>query len=158
MVPPDRQADEGSRRMDRELSRVLGRAARGAGGLPVGSSEAQGAAVSGHSPAGAPARTIKLRRTFACPPQEVFDAWTDADALTTWFGGKVGKTLSAALDLQVGGGYRLTMQRGPEVGAVEGVYLEIEPPERLVFTWRWDRPEIEDRRESVVTVEFHDRD
>ena len=114
--------------------------------------------MTGPVPAGAPARTIKLRRTFACPPREVFDAWTDADALVAWFGGKVGKTVSAAVDLQVGGGYRLTMQRGLEVGAVEGVYLEIEPPERLVFTWRWDRPEIEDRRESVVTVEFHDRD
>jgi uncharacterized protein YndB with AHSA1/START domain len=110
------------------------------------------------TPAGAPARALTLRRTFACPREEVFEAWTDPDALVRWFGGALGRTLSAAVDLRVGGAYRLTMQSGREVGAVEGVYQEVDAPERLVYSWRWDRPEVEGGRESRVTVEFRDRD
>jgi uncharacterized protein YndB with AHSA1/START domain len=88
----------------------------------------------------------------------VFEAWTDPDALATWFGGAIAETLSATVDLRVGGAYRLTMKNAAQVGSVEGVYREVEPPERLVYTWRWDRPEVEGGRESLVTVEFHDRD
>jgi uncharacterized protein YndB with AHSA1/START domain len=114
--------------------------------------------VTGGSPPGAPARVLTVRRTFACPREEVFKAWTDPDALVTWFGGAVGKTLSAAVDLRAGGAYRLMMQSGDEVGAVEGVYRDVQPPERLVYTWRWDRANIDGGRESLVAVEFHDRD
>jgi uncharacterized protein YndB with AHSA1/START domain len=114
--------------------------------------------VSGRVPAGAAARTLTLRRTFGRPREEVFDAWTDPDALATWWGGAFAKTLSAAVDLRVGGAYRLTMQSGAQVAAVEGVYQEVELPERLVYTWCWDRPEIDGGRQSLVTVEFLDRD
>jgi uncharacterized protein YndB with AHSA1/START domain len=114
--------------------------------------------VSGSVPAGAPARGLTLRRTYPCAREEVFAAWTEPDALASWFGGAVAETLSAAVDLRVGGAYRLTVQNGAQVGSVEGVYKEVTPPERLVYTWRWDRTEIEGGRESLVTVEFHDRD
>jgi len=114
--------------------------------------------VSPDSPAGAPARSLKLRRTIARPREVVFDAWTDPDALMRWFGGALGQTLSAAVDLRVGGAYRLTMESGAQVGAVEGVYREVERPDRLVFTWRWDRLEIDGGQESLVTVEFRDHD
>ena len=114
--------------------------------------------MSGEASARASARVLTLRRTFDRPREEVFEAWTDPDALVTWFGGALGKTLSAAVDLRVGGAYRLTMQSGPRVAAVEGVYREVEPPDRLVYTWGWDRMEIDDGRQSLVTVEFLDRD
>jgi uncharacterized protein YndB with AHSA1/START domain len=107
-------------------------------------------------PAGAPVSALTVRRTFACPREEVFEAWTDPDALVRWFGGALARTLSAAVDLRVGGAYRLTMQSGGQVGAVEGVYREVAPPERLVYTWRLDIPG--GAREALVTVEFHDRE
>jgi uncharacterized protein YndB with AHSA1/START domain len=114
--------------------------------------------VTGGIPADAPGRPLTVRRTLRAPREVVFDAWTDPDALTRWFGGALGRTLSAAVDLRVGGAYRFTMESGGEVGSVEGIFREVEPPERLVYTWRWDRPEIEGGRESLVTVEFRDRD
>jgi uncharacterized protein YndB with AHSA1/START domain len=98
-----------------------------------------------------------LRRTFASPREQVFRAWTDPDALLSWWGGALGKTLSAAIDLRVGGVYRLTMQSGPEIAVLEGVYREVEPPARLVYTWRWDRLDIDGGRQSLVTVDFHER-
>jgi uncharacterized protein YndB with AHSA1/START domain len=112
----------------------------------------------GGVPAGAEAHVLTLRRTIDRPRQEVFEAWTDPEALMTWFGGVRAKTLTAAVDLRVGGAYRLTMQSGPETGTVEGLYREVDPPERLVYTWRWNRPEIDGGRQSLVTVEFRDRD
>jgi uncharacterized protein YndB with AHSA1/START domain len=98
-----------------------------------------------------------MRRTFPCPREAVFEAWTDPGALSTWFGGASARTLSAAVDLRVGGRYRLTMQSGERVGAVEGIYREVTAPERLVYTWRWDRPRTESGGQSLVTVEFHER-
>jgi uncharacterized protein YndB with AHSA1/START domain len=100
-------------------------------------------------------RALVARRTIPASRRDVFAAWTEPDELIGWFGGRSANALSAAVDLRVGGAYRLTFQHGNEVRAVEGVYREVEVLERLVFTWRWDVPE---SRESVVTVELHDRD
>jgi uncharacterized protein YndB with AHSA1/START domain len=42
-----------------------------------------------------------------------------------------------------------------EVFYLTGVYREVRPPERLVYTWRWEaEPEL---GETLVTVEFLDR-
>jgi uncharacterized protein YndB with AHSA1/START domain len=113
--------------------------------------------VTGGVPAGAPSRAVTVRRTFARPREQVFKAWTDPDALVAWFGGGLAQTLSAAVDLRVGGAYRLTMQSGAGVAPVEGVYRDVVPPERLVYTWRLDIPG-PGVRQSLVTVEFRDRD
>ena len=107
---------------------------------------------------GTAAHALTVRRTFACSPQEAFDAWTDPEALVRWWGGENMQTLSAAVDLRVGGAYRLTMRNGDYLFAVEGVYREVEPPERLVYTWSWEGLDVDKGRESLVTVEFRERD
>jgi uncharacterized protein YndB with AHSA1/START domain len=55
-------------------------------------------------------------------------------------------------DLHVGGRYRIVMHAPDgETHRVGGVYREIVPGRRLVYTWAWEStPE----RESLVTVEF----
>jgi uncharacterized protein YndB with AHSA1/START domain len=106
----------------------------------------------------AAAQALTVRWTFDHPRTDVFAAWTNPDALATWFGGALAKTLSAAVDLRVGGAYRLTFQAGSDVIALEGVYREVEVPERLVYTWRWDGLDIDGGRESLVTVEFREHD
>jgi len=62
---------------------------------------------------------------------------------------------SAELDLRPGGRYRLTMRdaKGEEF-SLTGVYREVRPPERLVYTWRWEGTEREGDGETLVTVEF----
>jgi uncharacterized protein YndB with AHSA1/START domain len=59
---------------------------------------------------------------------------------------------SAEADTRVGGHYHVSMQKpGDERHDVSGVYREIVPNEKLVFTWAWkSTPE----RESLVTVTF----
>jgi uncharacterized protein YndB with AHSA1/START domain len=64
-------------------------------------------------------------------------------------------TLVAEVDLRVGGKYRIEMQSPNGARHVaSGVYREVTPPKRLVYTWGWEDSSVKD---SVVTVEFQDR-
>lgn len=91
--------------------------------------------------------SLHLRRTLSHPPERVWRAFTDPTVLAAWFWPTRFVT-KAEIDLRVGGHYRID---APGVGmAVSGVYLQIEPPARLAFTWRWDS----DSEETVVNVAF----
>jgi uncharacterized protein YndB with AHSA1/START domain len=86
------------------------------------------------------ATTLRLERTFKAPAQAVFEAWTSADMLGRWWpAGSDWETPVAEVDVRVGGRLRLVMRSpdGEEFGG-GGEYVAITPPERLVFTWRWD--------------------
>jgi uncharacterized protein YndB with AHSA1/START domain len=95
---------------------------------------------------------LELRHTFEFPREEVFDAWTNPAALVSWFG-RPREAVSATVDLRIGGGYRLAIAAEEQIVTVRGLYLEVDPPQRLVYTWRW---EVDGYPESVVAVEFHD--
>lgn len=62
------------------------------------------------------------------------------------------QTPEVEADVRVGGRYRIVMRApGGEWHRVGGIYREVAPPRKLVFTWAWEStPE----RESLVTVEF----
>jgi uncharacterized protein YndB with AHSA1/START domain len=96
-----------------------------------------------------PSLTIKRRINSA--PAKVYAAWTDPKMIARWFGPVGVESVEAETDLRVGGGYRITMHVPGDRHDVLGVYREIVPNERLVFTWAWKTtPE----RESLVTVTF----
>ena len=101
--------------------------------------------------------TLHLRRTFQAPREKVFRAWTDPEELRKWWGPDGYETPIAEVDLRVGGAYRFGMRKLPDgdIFYLQGTYREVRPPERLVYTWRWEAtPEL---GETLVTVEFHDR-
>jgi uncharacterized protein YndB with AHSA1/START domain len=103
--------------------------------------------------------TLRLERTFKAPAQAVFEAWTSAEMLKRWWpAGSDWETPVAEVDVRVGGSLRLVMRSpdGDEFGG-SGEYLEISPPERLVFTWAWDGHEGHVGAQ-VVEVEFNERD
>ena len=77
---------------------------------------------------------VEITRTFPAPPERLWHALTDPAALAAWFWPHLDNTVD--VDLRVGGRYRIT---GPRAGiAVDGEYLAVDPPKRLVFTWQWD--------------------
>ena len=87
---------------------------------------------------------IRIERAFNAPARAVFEAWTSAEMLRRWYPpGADWDTPVAEVDLRVGGRLRIVM-RGPdgEQASGGGVFREIQPPSRLVFTWTWDRPDI----------------
>jgi uncharacterized protein YndB with AHSA1/START domain len=96
---------------------------------------------------------LVVRRTYDAPVAAVYAAWTDAEQIAEWMApaDAFGRSEVVA-DLRVGGRYRVVMHAPDgETHRVGGVYREIVPGRRLVYTWAWEStPE----RESLVTVEF----
>ena len=100
--------------------------------------------------------TITITRTVAAPPERVFAAWTDAEQLAAWWWPQLGGT-TYDVDARLGGRFRI---HSSGIGAtVTGVYTEVEPPRRLVFTWSWeDEGEPEAVVEDTVVVTFEPDD
>jgi uncharacterized protein YndB with AHSA1/START domain len=99
--------------------------------------------------------SLTIKRRFNAPPAKVFAAWTDPEKLKHWMGGREIGRVSAETDARVGGRFRIVMQKSSdgEQHDVSGVYREVIPNEKLVFTWAWKTtPE----RESIVTITFKD--
>jgi len=98
--------------------------------------------------------SLALTRSYPVAPEKVWRAWTDPQALKRWWGpGAPQPVALAQLDLRVGGRFRILFG-GPEGKdhEVQGVYKEVVPNRRLVFTWTW--PNSTPERESLVTIEF----
>ena len=114
--------------------------------------------------------TLRITRKLAAPRELVFKAWTQPEFLSKWWGVRADYTTPIAeVDLRVGGKYRLGMQPPDQDHplVIGGIFREVNPPEKLVYTWVWEPqlPETEIRSEgnvapgeTLVTVEFHDVD
>lgn len=94
--------------------------------------------------------SLTLKRRLKAPPAKVYAAWTQAERLAHWFGPGEVTVSRAEVDAQVGGRFRVVfMGSDGEEHDVRGVYRQVVPDEKLVFTWAWrTTPE----RESLVTV------
>lgn len=95
---------------------------------------------------------LTLERRFKAPREKVYAAWTDPAQLAQWFGRQNEARVAAEIDLRVGGRYIIRIE--PKSGDgyhVSGLYREIAPNRKLVFTWAWGgTPD----RVSLVTVTF----
>jgi uncharacterized protein YndB with AHSA1/START domain len=101
---------------------------------------------------------LTLERHYPVAPEKVWRAWTDAQALKRWWGPAPGEPVSLAeLDVRVGGKFRIVFG-GPDGKLHEcaGVYQEVVPNRKLVFTWHW--PNSTPERVSVVTITFKEVD
>jgi uncharacterized protein YndB with AHSA1/START domain len=93
--------------------------------------------------------SLTLKRRINAPPAKVYEAWTDPAKLARWFGPHETGTVRAEIEVRVGGRFRVVMQTADDEHDVRGIYREVVPNEKLVFTWAWrSTPE----RESLVTV------
>ena len=98
--------------------------------------------------------SLALQRHYPVAPEKVWRAWTDAEAVKRWWGPGPGEPVSLAeLDVRVGGRFRIVFG-GPDGKMHEcaGVYKEVVPNRKLVFTWCW--PNTTPERVSVVTIVF----
>jgi uncharacterized protein YndB with AHSA1/START domain len=99
--------------------------------------------------------SLRLSRHYPVAPEKVWRAWTDPEALKRWWGPEAADRVSLAqLDVRAGGRFRIVFG-GPQGKdhEVQGVYKEVVPNRRLVFTWTW--PNSTPERESVVTIVFN---
>ena len=100
-------------------------------------------------------REITLTRFFDAPPALVFELWTRPEHLKHWFAPSCFTTPEAEVDLTVGGRYRIVM-RGPDGTDYPcgGVYRQIEPGRKLVFTNNAYAQDGEQLLEGLTTVTF----
>src|SRR4051812_36036557 len=80
-------------------------------------------------------RELVISRLIDAPRERVYRAWTDPELLKQWFAPKPWTTPTVTLDVRAGGANVIVM-RGPDGNEFpnRGVYLEVVPNERLVFT------------------------
>ena len=103
-------------------------------------------------------KQFTITRTFDAPRDLVWKAWTDPNEAAVWWHprGIEIKPGTVAVDVRVGGRYAYTMVNpadGQEYPTA-GVYREVTPPERLVFTW--GSPDDRDEDVPVITVELRE--
>ena len=103
--------------------------------------------------------SLEIKRFIKAPRDRVYAAWTDPAQLKKWFGPENVKTRDLVADVQVGGQFRwdCTDWEDKEV-TISGEYRELQPGKKIVFSWRLEDDEDWKNHNSVVTVEFFDRE
>ncbi len=93
---------------------------------------------------------LRITRTLNAPQERVFAAWTDPAQLARWWGPKSFTLPAMEADIRPGGQWRACI-RSPEGQDhwMGGTYKEIDPPERLVFSFAWEEP---DALDTLITV------
>ena len=97
--------------------------------------------------------TVTLHRVLRAPPERVYRAFLDPDAMGKWLPphGFTGRVLS--MDARVGGSYRMqfTNFSNGQSHAFGGEYLELVPGERIVHTDRFDDPNLPGEMRTTIT-------
>lgn len=100
-------------------------------------------------------RTIAIERVLDFPRERVFAAWT-GPGVDRWWGPNGFATVTSARDVRVGGEWIYVMRHAEHGTFPNRIrYLEITPPERLVYDH--DAGEDDPSRVMRVTVTFEDR-
>jgi uncharacterized protein YndB with AHSA1/START domain len=98
---------------------------------------------------------IEITRAFDAPRAVVYEAWTKPEHIAQWMLGPPGWTMPVCeLDLRPGGAWHFAwrMADGNEM-EMRGVYREVSPPDRLVWTESWGG----DWPETVNTITFDEQ-
>lgn len=97
--------------------------------------------------------TVRFHRVLRTSPEKVYRAFLDADALAKWlpphgFTGKVHH-----IDARVGGSYRMSFTNFSTgtTHAFGGDYLELEPGARILYTDRFDDPNLSGEMKTSIT-------
>lgn len=102
--------------------------------------------------------SLTMNRKFKHSKQDVYDAWTNREALISWFApAKEFTTIIHEQELKVGGKYRIEM-REPDGTAhvIHGEYVALHPFDQIVFTWEWESDEQEVN--SLVTIVLKEKE
>lgn len=98
--------------------------------------------------------TIRLHRVLRAPPERVYRAFLDADALVKWIPPNGFTAKVHSLDAKVGGGYRMSFTNFTtgQSHAFGGTYAELVPGERLRYTDRFDDPNLPGEMQVTISL------
>ncbi|NNH34024.1 SRPBCC family protein [Acinetobacter sp. NIPH 2377] len=99
--------------------------------------------------------TVKLHRVFTAPPERVFRAFIDPDALVKWMAPHGFTAKVHHLDAKVGGSYKMSFNNFTTGTSQSfgGTYHEIMPNQLLRYTDQFDDPNLPGQIE--VTIQLH---
>ena len=98
--------------------------------------------------------TVSLHRVLKAPPERVYRAFLDADALAKWMSPNGFTAKVHHLDAKVGGGFRISFTNfsSGHSHAFGGTYLELVPNERLRYTDQFEDPSLPGTIEVTITL------
>lgn len=102
---------------------------------------------------------IRFERVVNATPEGAFRHWVDPEALRRWYAPDDSWIVETAeADLRVGGAWRVRFGPTPEEMYVErGVFEEVDPPHRVVYTTVHEFPDGRPSFQTLVTVTFEPR-
>ena len=96
--------------------------------------------------------TVSVSRQIAAAPDDVFDAWIDADKAGRWlFRTEGGQLERCEIDARVGGGFRIAERRGADLAEHYGEFIALERPNLVAFDF-WTSFSDERTRVSIELV------
>ncbi len=98
--------------------------------------------------------TVRLHRVLRAPPERIYRAFLDADAMAKWLppNGFTGKVHH--MDARVGGSYKMSFTNftSGNSHSFGGSYLELVPNERLRWTDKFDDPNLPGEMTNTVRL------
>jgi uncharacterized protein YndB with AHSA1/START domain len=100
------------------------------------------------------ASTVKLHRVLRAPPERVYRAFLDADAMAKWLPPHGFTCKVHQLDARVGGSYRMSFTNFStgQSHSFGGKYLELVPNERIRNTDTFDDPNLPGEMQTTVSL------
>jgi len=96
---------------------------------------------------------VQLRRRVRASAEQIFDLWTQPDLMVRWMSPFPGAVdCKANCELRPGGAFSLVMSSGESRREVSGIYVQVDRPRKLVFTWIGP---LTNHVNTLVTVEFY---
>lgn len=98
--------------------------------------------------------TIQLHRVLTAPPERVFRAFSDPEAMVKWLPPHGFTAKVHSMDFKVGGSYKMSFtnfstKNGHSFG---GKYLEIKPNELLKYIDEFDDPKMPGKMQITVSL------
>ena len=102
---------------------------------------------------------IVMTRAFDAPRDLVFEVWTKPEHVRHWWGPRSSSMIHCEADVRPGGSWRyVTREENGDEVPFRGVYREVTPPERLIYTEIYDVEPFNTGDPAVNTVTFTEED
>ncbi len=98
--------------------------------------------------------TIRLHRVLRAPPERVYKAFLDADAMAKWLPPNGYTAKVHHMEAKVGGGYKMSFTSfgNGQSHTFGGKYVELKPGERLRYTDEFDDPNLPGTMTTTVSL------
>ncbi|TAM02315.1 MAG: polyketide cyclase [Paraburkholderia sp.] len=99
--------------------------------------------------------TIRLHRVLRCPPERLYRAFLDPDALVKWLAPNGFVATVHQLEAKVGGRYRMSFRNfaTSEKHSFSGEYLELVPNAQIRYSGVFDNPNLPGAMETTVVLQ-----